>query len=471
MKILAMMNDKNIYLGASGLLNYLSNHNKPYIPIVELNQDLNPFLESHNIHMSVKLMNTLPLNNVKSLPADNLLSNLDCRNKNIIESSSGNTVFSMGILANKYGVKKVKALASKNVSKNKLNLLRLANIDIEIIDGPMCPDAKNPESSINIAKKVASDNKGWINPGQYDNKSNPDAHYKITGPEIFEQLDDKISTLVVGLGTTGTALGTARFLKEKNSDINIFGAVRKANNSIPGVRTRKLLSEIKFNWKSLLEDNLIEVEEKDAYRNSLEMIRNGLLVGPSAGMALAAAKIMIKQKIEDNDYMNLQGKHIVFIAPDSCFPYVDEYFEVLSGSDFPEIIDANGLLLKSENKDAYNNICNNFEVNEISAEVVHKYRDSFFILDVRDENDFNEHHIDNSVNIPYFKIEDNIDDIRKSKKPIVVVCSRIALSIRASHKLKSSFDVDSIVMKGGFVAWTNLGYERIKSSYCINTKN
>ena len=181
------MNPKRAYLGADGLKGYLSPARDEYVPLVELPSALNQYLDSHNIHISLKLMNTLPLGNVKSLPAYNLLNSTGVAGKNIVESSSGNTVFSMGLLAPLFGANSVHAIASGNVSNGKLKLLQLANVNVELRDGPICPDASDPTSTIAVARAQGVRD-GWVNPGQYDNDANPQAHQEITGPQLYDQL-------------------------------------------------------------------------------------------------------------------------------------------------------------------------------------------------------------------------------------------------------------------------------------------
>ena len=214
------MQNNRAYLGTDGLKNYLKPKADEYIPLVELPSELNPFLESHDIHISAKLMNTLPLGNVKSLPAYYLLNSVDAISKNVVESSSGNTVFSMGLLAKSLGIKSVKAVKSNTVTRGKLQLLRLAGIDVLLVDGPICPDVHDPNSSISIARRLGNES-GNCNPGQYDNFANPQAHRDVTGPQIFDQLGENLGMFVAGLGTTGTLVGTAGYLKEVLPELRV----------------------------------------------------------------------------------------------------------------------------------------------------------------------------------------------------------------------------------------------------------
>ena len=120
-------------------------------------------------------MNFLPLANVKSLPAYNMLSEMPDNQKAkklIIENSSGNTVFSLAVIGRVFGIPQTKAVVSHEVSEGKLKLLRLFGAEIIVNEEPICPDPKDPTSGIYKAKVWAKEN-NWFNPGQYDNEANP----------------------------------------------------------------------------------------------------------------------------------------------------------------------------------------------------------------------------------------------------------------------------------------------------------
>ena len=167
----------------------------------------------------------------------------------LIENSSGNTVLSLAVLGKLMGINTTKAFVSHEVSPGKLQLLRLFGVELRVNEEPICPDPEDKESGIYKAQKVGN-KKGWFNPGQYENESNPKSHEKWTAKQIWEQLNGNIQLFCAGLGTTGTMVGCSKFLKNKNKDIRTVGIIRTPNNPIPGVRTRGLLNMIAFNWKN-----------------------------------------------------------------------------------------------------------------------------------------------------------------------------------------------------------------------------
>lgn len=329
---------KNEYYGGqAAILDYLRPDVARMIPLVELPESLNPYLASHGIRIDVKLMNTLPLGNVKSLPAWRMIEDGDVSGKEIVEASSGNTVFSLGLLAPHYGATSTRAIASPDVSEGKLTLLRLAGIEVELVEGSICPNPNDPNGAIAIARRLG-DETGRVNLGQYDNDANPSAHEQITGPQLYEQLGDAIGLFCAGLGTTGTLLGVSRYLRRVIPGIKVGGVVRAANNLVPGVRTVNGLSEVSFGWEGALTEPLFEVGEHESYAASLALIRTGLLVGPSAGFAYAGLLKHLEHLEETGEIEQLRGKHAVFIAPDSPIPYLDDYMRVLGEKAFPSII-------------------------------------------------------------------------------------------------------------------------------------
>lgn len=333
------MTQNEYYSGADGVADYLRPSVDKMIPLVELPAALNPYLQSHGIHIDAKLMNMLPLMNVKSLPAWQMLAAADVVGKELVEASSGNTVMSLGLLAPHFGVKNVTAIASPEVSDGKLALLRLAGVNVRLVKGPICPDPNDPDGAITVARQEGG-RPGRSNLGQYDNVANPAAHLAITGPQLVAQLGDAIGVLCAGLGTTGTLLGTADYLSRHIPNLRVAGVVRKPNNTVPGVRTVNGLREVSFEWKDVLTEPLVEVGAKEAYEASLKMIRHGLLVGPSAGFALAGLLRHLKRMADLGELDALRGKHAVFICPDSPLPYVTEYEKVLSEEYFPVIQNA-----------------------------------------------------------------------------------------------------------------------------------
>jgi cysteine synthase A len=464
--------NKEYYGGATALADYLRPSPDKYIPLVELPESLNPYLNEYDIHIDAKLMNTLPLGNVKSLPAWQMLEDAgDVTNKHIIEASSGNTAMSLGLLAPYFGASSVRAIASPDVSEGKLTLLRLIGVSVELVEGPICPNPNDPDGAIAIAHNQGSE-LGNINLGQYDNESNPKAHEKITGPQLYEQLGNTIGMFCAGLGTTGTLLGTARYLHKQIPHLKVAGIVRAPNNQIPGVRTINGLEEVAFPWDETLTEPIEAVNEKEAYRYSLSMIRKGLLVGPSSGFALAGTLRHLKRLEQTGEIEQLRGKHVVFICPDTPFPYAADYEKILGPKAFPPI--KNGIL---RNQSVDNTIQNPL-VPEVDVDkVLGLYTDislavedmkvtGAILIDVRESDEYNDHHLSDSINVPlasipkWIKFRNDNDSTQ-----VIFICRSGNRSARATY-LAKQMDINACNMKGGTVEWSARNYPRIKAPFC-----
>ena len=142
---------KNVFSGPSAMKDFLDPRST-VTPLIELPESLNPLVKD-NTHIFAKRMDLLPLGNVKSLPAFQMLqaAQLDGIHT-LIENSSGNTVASLAILGRLFGVPQTKALVSNEVSRGKLALLRLFGVEVIVKDEPICPDPNDPESGIYQAK-------------------------------------------------------------------------------------------------------------------------------------------------------------------------------------------------------------------------------------------------------------------------------------------------------------------------------
>jgi cystathionine beta-synthase len=138
----------------------------------------------------------------------------------IIEGTSGNTGMGLALVAAVRGYKCVFTTTDKQ-SKEKVDLLKA--LGAEVIVCPTAVEPADPRSYYSVAKKLAREIPNSYYPNQYDNPTNPEAHYQTTGPEIWEDSEGKITHFVCGMGTGGTISGVGKFLKEKNSEIKIVG--------------------------------------------------------------------------------------------------------------------------------------------------------------------------------------------------------------------------------------------------------
>ncbi|MBT3360089.1 MAG: pyridoxal-phosphate dependent enzyme [Rhodospirillales bacterium] len=348
-----MQNKMNVFEGPAALRDFLDPGKLPYLPLVEVPAELNPFARD-NVRIFAKLMNMLPLGNVKAVPAFNMIrekyksGELDGV-KRIVENSSGNTVSAMAMVARQFGLETTQSYVPAEISWHKLLMLLFFGIEPIVNVEPQNPSETDPESGIFKAKKdgEAAD---ALNPGQYDNEDNPNAHEKWTGQQIWEQTDGKINIFCAGLGTTGTMIGNSRFLKRKNPAIRTVGAMRAPDNYVPGVRTEKLLKLVGFDWQTHV-DFIEGVKTAESYRLSMEASRRGIIVGPSSGMALAGLFQHLKDTKEKDTLDEVRDEKsdeiiCVFPCPDGPLPYMDEYFKYLDSSHFPAIRNEEVLLNK-----------------------------------------------------------------------------------------------------------------------------
>src|ERR1700680_1343077 len=138
----------------------------------------------------------------------------------IIEGTSGNTGMGLALVAAVRGYKMVFTITDKQ-SKEKVDLLKA--LGAEVIVCPTAVDPEDPRSYYSVAKKLAREIPNSYYPNQYANPMNPEAHYRTTGPEIWEDSEGKITHFVCGMGTGGTISGVGKYLKEKNPKVKVIG--------------------------------------------------------------------------------------------------------------------------------------------------------------------------------------------------------------------------------------------------------
>lgn len=247
-----------------------------------------------------------------------------------IECTSGNTGMGIAIAACVKGYHCIFTTSDKQ-SKEKLDLLRALGSEVIVCPTNVTPD--DPKSYYSVAEKLSKEipNSYWCN--QYDNPSNAIAHYESTGPEIWEQTEGKITHLVVGVGTGGTISGTAKYLKEQNPNIKIwgidtYGSVFKKyhetgifdENEIHPYITEGIGEDIlPKNVDFSIIDHFEKVTDKDGAIAARDLAtKEGMLLGYSAGSALAGV-IQLKDKLSPDDV-------VVIIFHDHGSRYVGKIF-------------------------------------------------------------------------------------------------------------------------------------------------
>ncbi len=158
----------------------------------------------------------------------------------IVEATSGNTGIGLAIVAAVKGYKCIFVMTDK-ASVEKSRYLKALGADVVIT--PVSAKPGTPDHYVSTARRIASETPNSFYPDQYSHPANPEAHYRTTGPELWEQTAGRITHFVSGIGTGGTISGTGRFLKEKNANIRVIGA--DPFGSIYKTRLRASLGE----WK------------------------------------------------------------------------------------------------------------------------------------------------------------------------------------------------------------------------------
>jgi cystathionine beta-synthase len=250
----------------------------------------------------------------------------------IIETTSGNTGFSLAMVSIIKGYNCILAVSSKS-SKDKIDMLRSMGAKVYVC--PAHVSADDERSYYNVAKRLHEETKGSIYINQYFNQLNVDAHYKSTGPEIWEQTNGKITHLFACSGTGGTISGAAKFLKEKNPNIRIlgvdaYGSVLKKYHETKEFDNEEIYPyRIEGLGKNLIPtatdfdiiDEFMKVTDEESAHATREIaLREGLFVGYTSGAVVQA----IRQFAEQGEFD--QNSNVIAIFPDHGSRYMSKVF-------------------------------------------------------------------------------------------------------------------------------------------------
>ena len=287
-------------------------------PIVRLTKLENKYQTSAKLYAKLELFN--PAGSAKDRIAiqmveDAFNSGLLTNDSVIIEPTSGNTGIGLALASKVKGLRAILVMPD-TMSIERRNLLKAYGAEIVLTPGKL-----GMKGAIDKANELARDMPHSFIPSQFDNPSNPKAHYLTTGPEIYRDMDGDVDIFVAGVGTGGTITGVGRYLKEQNKNIKLV-AVEPASSPVlskgesgphkiqgigagfvPNVLDRSLIDEV------------IPVSNEDAFMYAKEARIEGILIGISSGAALAAGIEVAKRKENQN-------KNIVILLPDTGERYL-----------------------------------------------------------------------------------------------------------------------------------------------------
>ena len=288
-------------------------------PIMELHNYMKNFDINGRILAKLEYFN--PAGSAKDRVAKQMIADAEASGKlkkgsTIIEPTSGNTGIGLASAAASLGYKCVLVMPD-SMSVERINLLKAYGAEVVLSEG-----AKGMAGAVAKAEELAKNIPGSFIAGQFENPSNPKAHYLTTGPEIWADTDGKIDIFVATVGTGGTLTGTAKYLKEKNPDIKII-AVEPASSPLlsAGKAGPHKIQGIGANFvpeilDTDLYDEVLTVTDDDAYKAANAIAKlEGILVGISSGAAVSAAA-QIGKRPEN------AGKNIVTVLPDSGDRYM-----------------------------------------------------------------------------------------------------------------------------------------------------
>ena len=295
-----------------------------------------PLLRLNNIEKKLNLIVTLlakveyfnPSGSVKDRVALSMIEDAEKKgilhhDSVVIEPTSGNTGIGLASVCAAKGYKCILVMP-ENMSKERIKLIKAYGADVVL-----SPKEKGMKGAVEKAEELSKTYESSFIPSQFENPSNPEIHYKTTGPEIYKSTNKKVDIFVAGIGTGGTISGVGKYLKEQNKNIKIIGVEpndsplltkgKAGPHKIQGIGANFVPNTLNKNYI----DEFLTATTEESYEYARMAGKfEGILVGISSGAALAQA-VKVAQRNENN------GKTIVVLLPDSGDRYLStELFDL-----------------------------------------------------------------------------------------------------------------------------------------------
>ena len=246
----------------------------------------------------------------------------------IIEGTSGNTGMGLALVCAVRGYKMVFTITDKQ-SKEKIDLLKA--LGAEVIVCPTAVEPEDPRSYYSVAKKLAREIPNSFYPNQYENPMNPEAHYRTTGPEIWEDSEGRITHFVCGMGTGGTISGAGKYLKEKNPGVKIIGVDPVGSLYYDFVKTGKTGKALTYVVEGIGEDffpatmnlkildEIVQVTDQECFVWARRLVKQeGIFTGGSGGGCISAT-LRVAQQCKAGDF-------VVAFLPDTGMRYLSKVY-------------------------------------------------------------------------------------------------------------------------------------------------